>query len=184
VRATDAAVEDRPGIGEGGRPLCARGAEKRGLTLGIRPLDRRSRLGGPRADRLLARRGPARRRSSSPSRATVGRKTAAAPGKPGSTITSSSPSITIPWSRCSPDSPHLPPHSGRPRQRVAGLPGSARRLPRVFALRLSPLLLEFAANRLNLHRAARGSHGIFENAHAWDNCALTSELNSLLESAP
>ena len=47
VRATDAAVEDRPGIGAGGRPLRTRGAERRGRTIGIRPLDRRSRLGGP-----------------------------------------------------------------------------------------------------------------------------------------
>jgi Transposase IS66 family len=46
VRASGAAVEDRPAIGEGGRPLRARGAERRG-----RPFDRRSRLGGLRADR-------------------------------------------------------------------------------------------------------------------------------------
>jgi hypothetical protein len=48
--ARDQIVTDPPGIGEGGRPLRARGAERRGRPLGIRPLDRRSRLGGPCAD--------------------------------------------------------------------------------------------------------------------------------------
>ena len=68
VRATDAAVEDRPGIGEGGRPLLARGAERRDRPLGIRPLDRRSRLGGPCADTTIDRRAVRHPESASQSR--------------------------------------------------------------------------------------------------------------------
>ena len=54
VRTTDTEVEDRPGIGEGGRALPRRGAERRGRPLGSRHLDRRSRLAGPRTDYVSA----------------------------------------------------------------------------------------------------------------------------------
>ena len=57
MRARDAAVEDRPAIGDGGRPRRARGAERRGRLLGSRHVNRRSRLGGPCVllkDRFLA----------------------------------------------------------------------------------------------------------------------------------